>query len=153
VVVNEQTDVIIRRRDKVVACWIGQTNPLHSFAVARTATGYELAFDNAAVRLHVAQGGATYKARWTAFDNTARAERAVGEEIDLANARVAIPDGVWGPAEAAGSRYATVSIKTIDASHPQWARPVLVTVRERSGAIDVVGIERPAGADGGLKGQ
>jgi hypothetical protein len=140
------TDVIIRRRDKVVAYWIGQTNPLDGFAVSRTAAGDELAFDNAAVRLHVARGGATYKARWTAFDNAAGAERAVGEEIDLADSRMAIPDRVWGPADAAGSRYATVSIKTIDASHPQWANPVLVNVRERSGAIDVVGITRPTRA-------
>ena len=40
-------------------------------------------------------------------------------------------------------RYAIASIKTVDASHPNWMSPVLVTVRERDGAIDVVGLERP----------
>jgi hypothetical protein len=142
------TDVIIQRRNKVVAYWIGQTSPLDGFMVARTATGGELVFDNAAIRLQVAQPGATYKARWAALDNTAGVERAIGEEIDLGSPRVAIPDGVWGPADAAGFRYAMVSIKTIEASHPNWTDPILVTVRERSGAIDVVGIERPARADG-----
>jgi hypothetical protein len=142
------TDVIIRRRDKVVAHWIAQTNPLDSFMVARTSTGEELAFDNAAIRLHASQPGATYKARWMALDNAAGVERAVGEEIDLGSPRATIPHSVWGPADAAGFRYAMASIKTIDASHPNWANPVLVTIRERSGAIDVVGIERPARADG-----
>jgi len=142
------TEVIIRRRDKVVAHWIGQTNPLDGFAVDRTSAGSELVFDNAAIRVGAAPPGATYAARWTALDNTAGTERAVGETIELGSPRIAIPHGVWGPADGAGFRYAGVSITTIDARHPHWADPVLVTVRERSGAIDVVGIERPARAEG-----
>jgi hypothetical protein len=139
------TDVIIKRRDKVVAYWIGQTNPLDSFTIARTAAGSELEFDNAAIRVKVANAGATYQASWTAFDNTTGTERAVGEEAHAGNSRITIPDGVWGPADAAGFRYATASIKTIDASHPHWANPVLVTVREKSGDVDIVGIDRPTG--------
>jgi hypothetical protein len=140
-------DVIIKRRDKVVAYWIGQTNPLDSFAVARTSTGADLVFDNAAIRVGAAPAGTAgsiYRARWTALDNAAGTERAAGEEIDLGGTRVTIPDSAWGPADGAGVRYATVSINTIDARHPHWANPVQVTVRDRSGALDVVGIERPA---------
>jgi hypothetical protein len=33
------TDVIIKRRDKVVACWIVQTNPLDRFVVSQTSDG------------------------------------------------------------------------------------------------------------------
>jgi hypothetical protein len=139
------TDIIIKRRDKVVAYWIGQTNPLDSFTVARSSAGAELAFDNAAIRVQVAQPGASYTARWAAFDNTTGTERAIGDEMHAGSSRIAIPDAVWGPADAAGVRYATVSIKTIDASHPHWANPVVVTIRERGGAIEVVGIERPSG--------
>ena len=72
------TDVIKRRRDKVVAYWIGQTNPLDSFAVSRSSAGAELTFDNAAVRLGVARPAAGYKARWMALDNVKGIETNVG---------------------------------------------------------------------------
>ena len=143
------TDVIVRRRDKVVAYWIGQTNPLDRFEVVRTATGAELTFDNAAIRLRVAEPGATYSACWMGLDNTAGTPAAAGEGLDLRDPRLAIPDDAWGPADAAGFRYATASIKTVHASHPNWRNPVLVTVRERSGTIEVVGIERSTGSAGG----
>jgi len=141
------TDVIKRRRDKVVAYWIGQTNPLDTFAVSRSSAGAELTFDNAAVRLGVARPAAGYKARWMALDNVKGVETNVGGDIDLADARIAIPGTAWGPRDEAGSRYAVASIATVHANFPQWASPVLVTVRERNGAVDVVGIERPAGRD------
>jgi hypothetical protein len=137
------TDVITKRRDKVVAYWIAQTNPLDSFTMKRTAAGAELTFDNAAIRLHVVQPGATYKVRWQAFDNTTSLARLVEHEVDLDHPRIVIPNGAWGPADTAGCRYAIVSIRTIEASHPNWAAPVLVTLRERDAVIDVVGIERP----------
>jgi hypothetical protein len=140
--------VIIRRRDKVVACWISQTNPLDRFVVGRTSTGAELTFDNAAIRLRLAQPEATYKARWLALDNTTGTERAVGEELDINDPRLAIPDAAWGPADDAAFRYAIVSIKTVHAGYPNWTSPVLVTVRERGGTIDVVGIERSARGNG-----
>ncbi len=141
------TDVIKRRRDKVVAYWIAQTNPLDAFTVSRSAAGTELTFDNAAVRLGVAGPAASYKARWMALDNVKGSETTVGGDIDLADARIAIPGAAWGPRDEAGSRYAVASIATVHANFPQWASPVLVTVRERNGAVDVVGIERPAGRD------
>ena len=123
--------------------WIGQTNPLGRFPVSRTSSGAELTFDNAAIRLGVAQPGATYRVRWLAFDNTATVQRAVGEESEMRHPALHIPDAAWGPRDEANARYAIASIKTVDASHPNWMSPVLVTVRERDGAIDVVGLERP----------
>jgi hypothetical protein len=135
--------VIIRRRDKVVAYWIGQTNPLDYFAVGGTTTGAELAFDNAAMRLRVARPGATYKVNWLALDNLGGTEQAIGPAGDVNDPRVAIPDAAWGPADDAGFRYAIASIKTIHPAFPNWTNPVVVTVRDRNGSIDVVGIERP----------
>ena len=58
------TDVIIKRRDKVVAYWISQTNPLDGFKVIGIRLELELAFDNAAIRLRVVQPEVTYRARW-----------------------------------------------------------------------------------------
>jgi hypothetical protein len=142
------TDVIIRRRDKVVAYWIGQTNPLDRFAVQRTPIGTELTFDNAAVRLNLAKPETTFRAAWLAHDNTACVGQPVGEEITIDSPRLPIPDGAWGPADAAGFRYATASIKTLHSNNPLWANPVVVTVRQRAGTLDIVGIERPTGVNG-----
>jgi hypothetical protein len=136
------TDVIIRRRDKVVAYWISRTNPLDTFAVGRNDAGLELTFDNAAVRLRLAES-ASYTVRWTALDNTAGTERAVESETGLAGSRAHVPDAAWGPVDAAGSRYAVAAIRTINARFPDWAADVRVTLRQRGGATEVVGIERP----------
>jgi hypothetical protein len=138
------TDVIIRRRDKVVAYWITRTNPLDRFEVSRRAGAIELGFDNAAVRVGAAGPAAAYKVQWMAVDNVAGREQPVGFEVDLAVPRATVPDGAWGPADAAGFRYAVASIKTIHSGFLHWAKPVRVTVRNRNGALDVVGIERPA---------
>ena len=140
-------DVIIKRRDKVVAAWITQTNPLDRFAVTRAASGDVLTFDNAAIRVGVAPAGATYQARWLAFDNTTGLAHPVGEERALDQPRVAIPDAAWGPADASGGRYAIASVSTIDAAHPSWTSPVVVTVRDRRHVLDVVGIERATSGD------
>jgi hypothetical protein len=114
--------------------------------VIRNSTGAELAFDNAAIRLRVVQPEVTYRARWQAFDNSTSSARQVGQELDLIDPRIAVPDDAWGPAES-GCRYAVFSISTIETNHPNWAIPVLVTLRNRGGAIDIVGIERPTLGD------
>ena len=141
--------MIIRRRDKVVRV-LDRARPTRSiaFAVRRTAAGAELTFDNAAdPHCASAQPGAGYKARWMALDNAKGIETTSASDIGLADARLSIPDAAWGPRDAAGSRYAIASISTVACGPPHWASPVLVTVRERHGAVDVVGIERPAGRD------
>jgi len=135
------TDVIIKRRDKVVAYWLVQANPLDSFKIVSASTGRELTFDNAATRLRIAQE-VTYKARWAALDNTTGDQRPVGEESDFDTPRLAIPDSAWGPPDASGFRYAVASIKTISAGHTDWMTPVVVTVRERRDTVDIVGLER-----------
>ena len=142
-------DVIIRRRDKVVAYWIVQTNPLDRFSVERSGDGAAMVFDNAAIRVGAAAPGATYRVEWTALDNASGTVRGSGSEAMVASPKVAIPAGAWGPADDAGFRYAVASIRTLHANHPAWAQPVVVTVRERAGTIDVVGIERPTGVSSG----
>jgi hypothetical protein len=136
-------DVIIERRDKVVADWIAQTNPLDRFEAGRNGAASELSFDNAAVRVGAADRGASYKVRWFALDNMTGSERAVGEETTFAYPRVTLPAGVWGAADEAGDRYAVATIRTIHPGFPGWQQPVRVTIRQRSGALDVVGIDRP----------
>jgi hypothetical protein len=138
-------DVIIRRRDKVVAYWITGTNPIDGFEVRQIEGAHVLAFDNAAVRVKVAAPGSTYVARWSRYDNERGSASAIGDELNLTAPTVRVPDGAFGPRDADGHRYAQVAIGTIDPAFPHWASPVVVTLRCRDGAVDIVGIERPAG--------
>jgi hypothetical protein len=141
-------DVMIKRRDKVVSYWITRTNPLDRFAVRRAGADVELAFDNAAVRLEAAQPGATYKVRWKAFDNVAREATPAGGELALDGMRATVPAAAWGPTDDAGARYAVAAIRTEHQAFPAWNRPVEVTLRERNGVVDVVGVARPGSAGG-----
>jgi hypothetical protein len=139
------TDVIIKRRDKVVAYWLVQANPLDSFKVVSTAKGRDVTFDNAAARLRIVEPGVAYRARWASFDNATGAQRPVGEEFDFTDTRLAIPDSAWGPMDTSGFRYAVASIRTSSAKRADWMMPVIVTVRERGGNVDLVGLERQIG--------
>ena len=138
------SDVIIRRRNKVVAYWLTQTNPLDRFAIERSVAGVELIFDNAAARLGLASPATQrYRTQWSALDNMSGARRAIGSEVASRVARVQVPADAWGPRDDAGFRYAVAEIETVDPRFPHWTRPVLVTIRNRAGALDIVGIERP----------
>ena len=141
------TDVIIKRRDKVVNYWITRTNPLDRFLVEPVIGGALLTFDNAAIRLRAAQPGASYKVRWSALDNLARTAKPVGDEVALDRTCALVPAEAWGPTDDTGARYAVAAIRTEHATFPAWNRPVEVTLRERGGVIDVVGIARPSNAE------
>ena len=142
VVADTLADIIIRRRDKVVAYWIKQTNPLDEVTIDETVHGTDVRFDNAAIRLGAASAQASYTARWSQFDNASGAMQAIGDEVSIEDNRVRIPHDAWGPRDGSANRYATVSIATHHSEHPEWKKPVVITLRERAGAIDVVGIER-----------
>jgi hypothetical protein len=134
-------NVIIKRRDKTVRWAIALANPLDRFAV-KAGSAPELTFDNAAVRLGISTTSASYRVRWSSLDNRTGTEQPIGNEITTTEAREAVPASAWGPADDAGIRYAVASIATVDSAHPHWATPVTVTIREKSGAIDIVGINR-----------
>jgi hypothetical protein len=53
------------------------------------------------------------------------------------------PPDIWGPPDAAGIRYAAASIATDHPLFRHWAKPVVVTIRDRNGVLDIVGIDRP----------
>ena len=139
------TDVIITRRDKVVNYWISRTNPLDRFEVDRLAgAGLELTFENAAIRLGAAQQGATYRVRWSALDNLSGQETPAGGRLSSsAEARAPVPEAAWGPADDAGDRYAVATISTRHPDFPHWKEPVVVSLRDRAGDVEVVGLERP----------
>jgi hypothetical protein len=139
----ELTKVIIERRDKVVAQWITAVNPLDNFEVRDVNSGSILLWDNAAIRTGVARGGESYQTTWSAFDNTSGVERLTSESVEEYSEPVArIPSSAFGPADASGARYAIATIRTMNADYPQWRRPVRITIRDRHGVLDIVGIDR-----------
>jgi hypothetical protein len=61
------TGTIIKRRDKVVAYWLTQVNPVVDFALSDRG---ELTFANAAEQAGVAAPASSYRLQWARFDNT-----------------------------------------------------------------------------------
>jgi hypothetical protein len=135
-------DVIIKRRDKTVRWGITRTNPLDRFEI-RNDDAPQLVFENAAVRLRVVPGAPVYRIEWAPFDNMAGTAGLVLTTLTTEEPQVTIPADAFGPPDAAGLRYAVASISTIQRTFPHWRKPVRVTVRNRNGLLDVVGIERP----------
>jgi hypothetical protein len=145
--------VILERRDKTVRWGITATNPLDRFAL-RDGTAPELTFDNAAVRLHLVTGAdVRYTVRWTSYDNQTGKTRPVGTAVEGSAPRATVPPDAWGPADASGIRYAAASIETSHPQFPHWVQPVVVTVRNRGGMLDVVGIDRPTDWAGTTRGR
>ena len=136
-------DVLIQRRDKVVKHWIVATNPLDDFTVRRSPFGWELSFDNAALRVGAASGGSSYQVQWSRLDNLSGREESSGEALELGEPRISVPDSAWGPEDDLGDRYAVASIRTLHPDFPGWSEPVVVSLRDRKGEVQLVGIERP----------
>jgi hypothetical protein len=132
---------LIQRRDKCIRYWIRQTNPLDRFAVS--SDGSEVTFDNAAVRTGAAPVGVSYRAQWAALDNLKNEDQQRGKEVELSESKLAIPEDAWGPRDDARCRYAVARIRTFQADNPQWQEPVVVTVRDKGGKYEVVGLQRP----------
>jgi hypothetical protein len=136
-------DVIIKRRDKTVRWGITSTNPLDRFEIRDGRTA-ELAFDNAAVRLHIVNQQSQYEIRWAPFDNdTIGTLGAIRATVDTFEPRVPIPPDAWGHTDAFGFRYTVAMISTSQPDFPHWRKAVQVTIRNRNGHLDVVGIDRP----------
>ena len=146
---EQLTKVIIERRDKVVKHWITGINPLDQFEVRRGLHGPILLFDNAALRLGITAAGETYQTTWSSFDNMTGIERPATDIEEYSEPVSWIPTTEFGAADPSGARYIVATIRTMNAAFPQWKAPVKVTLRDRSGVIDIVGIDR-SGARAGV---
>jgi hypothetical protein len=133
-------DVIIKRRDKTVRWGVTSTNPVDRLEV-RSRPAPVLVFDNIALRLGIVPRDVRYTVRWAPFDNRTGATEATQAQVETSVTRVSIPPGIWGPPDAAGIRYAVASISTNYPPFEHWANPVVVTIRNRDGRLDVVGID------------
>jgi len=139
--------VLRKRRDKVVRYWITRTNPLDEFRVTASDAGWELSFDNAAIRVGAARTGATYSVGWSALHNLEGREVIVRAPVSIPSPRAAVSQEAWGPLDDAGCRYSIADIQTLHPAFLHWRAPVRVSLRMRDGKVDVVGIERPRAVD------
>ncbi len=140
---HQLADLIIKRRDKSVRWGISRTNPVDQFQISNEAAP-ELTFDNAALRLGVIQQEPRYVIQWAPFDNNPGTTGPICCTVATAEPRAAIPPATWGAPDQDGARYAVAAISTIQREFPNWDRAVRVTIRNRNGRLDVVGIDRPA---------
>ena len=140
-------ETIIKRRDKTVRWGVTATNPVDRFTIEQ-GPAPALVFDNIAVRLGLAADEMSYSVRWAPFDNRTGTTLPDQAPLETVRARVPIPSGIWGPPDPAGIQYAVAAVATVTPQFNHWATPVRVTVRNRSGMLDVVGIERPAAFPG-----
>jgi len=107
---------LIRRRDKVLATWLNQVNPVVNVALSGVG---ELTFENAAVNAKTATPAESYSLHWFRLDNAADTRSDVGETVVVTSLRSQAPAGLL----ESGGEYVGV---TITAKHPQqtgWTRP------------------------------
>jgi hypothetical protein len=140
--VRQLGDIIIKRRDKVVAYWMTRTNPLDRFRVSMDNDDPRLLFDNAALRLGLASGAVTYDIDWASLDNSAGVTHVLARQQGLEPSAFVIPLDAFGPADVSGARFAVATIRTHHAGYPDWQSPITVTVRASRGSFDVAGVER-----------
>src|SRR4029453_9452968 len=138
--------VIIERRDKVVKHWIAGVNPIDRFEVRSGNHGPILLFDKAAFRNGGRPPGESYQTDWSTFDNMTGVETSVTEVEEYSEPVARVPVEAFGAADPSGARYAVATIRTVNPAFPQWMKPVKVTLRDRDGVIDIVGIDRGGAA-------
>lgn len=125
------SQVLIRRRDKLLSRYLRPLNPLTDFAVR----GDLLEFRNLGEELELS-GRCSYEAEWFVFDNQTGREQPLGERRYTGLTRVTIP-----PSDA---EFLKVRLRTRSETQPDWIRWVDVYLKAGSPRT-VVGVERESG--------
>jgi hypothetical protein len=134
---DDLTAKIIKRRDKVVALWLTQVNPLIDFALSDAG---ELTFANAAQQAGVSTAATSYQVQWASFDNATAESRAAGEPTTVREARVQAPAALIAAGRASG--FIEARVAATHPGHPSWAIPVTVHFRREGSGWALVGLTR-----------
>jgi hypothetical protein len=124
--------VIRGRRDKVVARYLGDTNPIAEFSAAEEAAGATLRFVNSGEDAGLARAEA-YEYQWFDFDNERGATRPLGPSARATSPVLPVP-GVR-------SAYLMARIRTVAPGRSAWSKAVDVFLRAEP-RLSVVGVER-----------
>jgi hypothetical protein len=132
---DDLTAKIIKRRDKVMALWLSQVNPLIDL---RLGANGALTFANAAVNAGVATAAQEYRLQWARFDNaTGQAGPPIGATLAVGQA-----GQVPAPLIADAPDFLQVGIAAIHPEHPAWAVPITAHFRRTGQEWSLVGLSR-----------
>ncbi|MEO8259531.1 MAG: hypothetical protein ABI868_19445 [Acidobacteriota bacterium] len=129
------TATLIKRRDKVLAAWLNQVNPVVDVTLDGTGA---LTFRNAAVDARAAAPADSYAIRWFRLDNAADVRTDVGAQVTVTDLRAAAPPGLLNGA----GEYVGLTMTATHPKQPGWARPATFYFRRAGGAWQTVGVER-----------
>ena len=127
------TDVLIKRRNKVVSHWLNGVLPVVDLSLSRDGA---LTFRNLAVDAGLAAPPAGYRIRWFRFDNATGETAAVGDES------TAPQTTATAPRPALEAEYVLCEIRTEHAVHAGWSTRLRAYFRRSADGWTLVGLER-----------
>jgi hypothetical protein len=129
------TDILVKRRDKVLTTWLNGVNPVVDFVLDGSG---ELTWKNAAVDARVADPPASYTVQWFAYDNMVDQRRNVSEPQIAATTTTRMPQAL-----ARGSgEYVGVVVTAQHPRHAAWANAATMYFRRSDHGWTWVGAER-----------
>jgi len=128
-------DVLIKRRDKILAAYLPKINPIVEPALDEAGT---LTFGNAAVSARVAAAPTGYRATWFRFDNLTRKVTPIGSEANAKEPRIAPP----APLPTEAGAFVKIQVSAEQPPHESWSKPVDLYFRRVGGGWKLVGLER-----------
>jgi hypothetical protein len=136
------TGAIIRRRDKVLACWLTGVNPLVDFALSDRG---ELTFGNAAEQAGVASAASGYRVQWARFDNSTAVATEIGATT-VTQPKAQAPASLVS--DSVAPDFIQVRIAAAHSQFPAWSTPVTVHFKRIERGWKLVGLARLPGGDG-----
>jgi hypothetical protein len=131
---EHMTQVLIARRDKVLATWLNQVCPAVDFVLAADG-GFT--FTNAAVAARAAEPATSYHLQWFHFENSTSTRTPVGDRQTITAPTGRAPAGLFDSGEFVG-----VEVTGVHPQRPGWARPATFFFRRGGGSWPLVGVER-----------
>jgi len=131
------TDILMKRREKVLRTWLTAVNPVVDFALSNSG---EFTFANAAQQAGVAGPAQGYILQWSRFDNATGAATKVGDPTETVEMSSAAPAALV--ADARAGDYVEVAVAARHPEHAAWTTPVTVHFRRGADRWDLVGVRR-----------
>jgi hypothetical protein len=122
------SQVLIKRRDKIIDHYFGEVNPLADFEV----DAGSLQFRNLGDRFGLA-AGASFRYQWFLFDNATGDLTPLGEKRYTGLTRIPIP--------RTAADFTMIRIRTYTEDKPAWNKAVEVYLRSHP-TPRIVGVER-----------
>jgi hypothetical protein len=127
------TRTLMQRREKVLALWLTQINPLVDFTIDRD----RLMFVNIADREGLATDANSFRIEWGRFDNATGVASDL-QTVTVGEPRVRLPEGyVANPPQ-----YLQVRVSAFHPRYPSWATPVTLHFRRTGSAWTLIGLQR-----------